>query len=684
MTEVAWHPAWQATGLALLHFVWQGVLIAALASVLARLVSPRHGNARYLVWVGALFASACCLPGTWLWLMYGPGHAPAITASPLPGDPTLPLLTTLSRLAPLAWASGVIVLSARLAWGMAVARRLHRSALPLPPHLSPRLNALPQRMGMRFDRIFCTETIREACVVGLIKPVVLIPTAILNDASIATIEAICAHELAHIRRWDLWVNLFQRIAEALLFFHPAVWWLSRQASVEREFCCDTAAVRAVGCPHRYAKALEHAASVWVNPPLPTALAAGLSISKTRRRLLFERVRHVLSDGARRQPPVLAAIALGLLALLAAAALFPPAPVTSPVHHNAQYLGWASITESYATLTGNEVPSASRTLYVNTLDGTHIEVRQHNGHRQVDWWSPTDRKRRYYDSRTNQLIIQPIAPHTADDIQQVVNRYPLTTASRKRWHETFAVADRVSETRTRQADRDRYEVTFADHRPQRQVLQLTGVKVHSDRPTRASLWVNPSTQQIESAVSVFANHRRSASYSFGVPAIESLADLGVPADAAVTVLPQAAPEPAKLPVGGQIDYLPLPTPFGPEADSQGETPLLTLPDSLQGSLLIADNTHMDAATNHAETPIYIPATIGLIPAVSALPFQFDPGVPVYQITPSGFIAVPDTHLAFSDPLFVPSSTAVVPEPTSALLIAIGSLALCRRPRRCRAA
>ena len=74
------------------------------------------------------------------------------------------------------------------------------------------------------------------------------------------IEAIIAHELAHIRRWDLWVNLLQRIIETLLFYHPAVWWLSSRIRLEREMCCDEIAAR---CFDRvlYARSLESVAKI---------------------------------------------------------------------------------------------------------------------------------------------------------------------------------------------------------------------------------------------------------------------------------------------------------------------------------------------------------------------------------------------------------------------------------------
>jgi UDP-N-acetylmuramoyl-L-alanyl-D-glutamate--2,6-diaminopimelate ligase len=75
---------------------------------------------------------------------------------------------------------------------------------------------------------------------------VLLPVCWLTEMTPEVLEAVVAHELAHVRRWDLWVNLFQRLVETLLFYHPAVWWVSRRVRLEREMCCDELAVSVTG------------------------------------------------------------------------------------------------------------------------------------------------------------------------------------------------------------------------------------------------------------------------------------------------------------------------------------------------------------------------------------------------------------------------------------------------------
>ena len=101
------------------------------------------------------------------------------------------------------------------------------------------------------------------------------------------IEAIIAHELAHIRRWDLWVNLVQRIIETLLFYHPAVWWLSSRIRLEREMCCDEIAAK---CFDRelYARSLESVAKIGQG-----SLLMATSIRGGKKMKLLNRIRYLL-------------------------------------------------------------------------------------------------------------------------------------------------------------------------------------------------------------------------------------------------------------------------------------------------------------------------------------------------------------------------------------------------------
>src|SRR4029434_68939 len=91
--------------------------------------------------------------------------------------------------------------------------------------------------------------------VGRLRPVLLLPAASLAGLTPQQLEAVLAHELAHIRRHDYLGNVFQTLVEALLFYHPAVWWPSARIRYERELCCDDLAVEVCGDPVCYERAL---------------------------------------------------------------------------------------------------------------------------------------------------------------------------------------------------------------------------------------------------------------------------------------------------------------------------------------------------------------------------------------------------------------------------------------------
>ena len=160
-----------------------------------------------------------------------------------------------------AWLAGVLILSTRLAIGFGVTLWIRVNVKPLSEEFEQRVRLLGDRLrGCAEQRVFTTVRVGQAVAAGFIRPIVLIPAAWLTELTPEMLEAVIAHELAHIRRWDLWVNLVQRVVETLLFYHPAVWWLSRRIRLEREMCCDEIAA---GCFDRvtYARSLESVAKI---------------------------------------------------------------------------------------------------------------------------------------------------------------------------------------------------------------------------------------------------------------------------------------------------------------------------------------------------------------------------------------------------------------------------------------
>ncbi len=131
-------------------------------------------------------------------------------------------------------------------------------------------------------RLLASASATVPFVVGWLRPVVLVPAALLTGLHPAEVEAIFAHELAHIRRHDFLVNLLQNVVETLLFYHPAVWWMSAQIRMEREHCCDDVAAAVCGGALDYARALVALERLRPATGLMVAASGGSLLERIRR------------------------------------------------------------------------------------------------------------------------------------------------------------------------------------------------------------------------------------------------------------------------------------------------------------------------------------------------------------------------------------------------------------------
>ncbi len=138
------------------------------------------------------------------------------------------------------YAGGVCLMIARLLRGMWLNHRLVRGSQSLASHpLKLAMETLAARWRLRLlPRLAVASEVAMPCVMGLVRPTIVFPLAALNSLSPGELEMILAHELAHVRRRDLWAHLLQRLAEAVLFFNPGAWYVSRRISLLREYCCD--------------------------------------------------------------------------------------------------------------------------------------------------------------------------------------------------------------------------------------------------------------------------------------------------------------------------------------------------------------------------------------------------------------------------------------------------------------
>ncbi len=286
-------------GAILLHFLWQGAVVALIYAGMRRSVT--RPQSRYLLACLAMALMIACPFATWTALR--PGAPATNAASAVPGiEPTasgfhadLPgffamaspqvrsgWLTWIAA----AWMAGVVVFSLRLLGGWIVAARLRRRVQSAPVQWQQAFEHLRARLGIaRPVRLLVSQMARVPAVIGVLRPVVLVPAAALAGLPADQLEALLLHEFAHIRRYDPLVNALQSLVEALLFYHPAVWWISGQMRLEREICCDDAAIAITGDRETYARALAGIATAGHAPYRAALAASGGSLANRIARLL---------------------------------------------------------------------------------------------------------------------------------------------------------------------------------------------------------------------------------------------------------------------------------------------------------------------------------------------------------------------------------------------------------------
>jgi beta-lactamase regulating signal transducer with metallopeptidase domain/thiol-disulfide isomerase/thioredoxin len=315
------------------HFLWQACVVAITLLVVERLssiVSRSTMNRRYTFACIAFFALPVCVVATFAWVHQSRGPvswaasvptdssaiplanateltsplastdspvllplAEVAVATQMPNDGWVPAPSWMERIqsfAPyllIAYAIGVGLMLTRFGLSMVGSSQLRRTLQPIvDSNLLTIIAEQSSRLGLKRVPIAALcQRVSVPVVVGIVKPMILLPPALLCGLAPVQLAAILSHEIAHIRRYDLIVNLLQRIFEALLFFHPVTWWISRRIHIERENCCDDMA--AAGCGRmEYAAALlrmaEQCATIRglkIAPQLESLAADGGSTSQ---------------------------------------------------------------------------------------------------------------------------------------------------------------------------------------------------------------------------------------------------------------------------------------------------------------------------------------------------------------------------------------------------------------------
>jgi beta-lactamase regulating signal transducer with metallopeptidase domain len=249
-----WNAIAQASALQIVDCLVEGTLIASFAGLVLGAARRQNSGTRFAVWFSALVAIATLpLLGGW---PHGAGVPAETVAQPAI---TLPVSWALYLFG--AWAAIAAFLLIGVARGLWHLHILRKSCVPVDAaRLDPLVAETLERSQSARPASLCTShRVHVPTAIGFVKPMIAVPGWVMNELSVDELNQILLHELAHLRRWDDWTNLAQKVVRALFFFHPAVWWIEKKVSLEREMACDDAVIAETASPRAYAECLAHLA-----------------------------------------------------------------------------------------------------------------------------------------------------------------------------------------------------------------------------------------------------------------------------------------------------------------------------------------------------------------------------------------------------------------------------------------
>ena len=250
--------AWQMQALAqasvprIVDSLATGLVIAVFAALIARFSSRQSSSAKFALWFGALMgvAAAPVLSGLSHWGGKASIHAISEAAITLP--------SSFAEYIFACWGVVAMLLLVKIAVGVHHLRELRESFVPVDlGQLDVRVIETSHRCQTQRRFSFCTsEKVEVPAAIGLFDPVVVVPGWLIRELSAEELRQILLHEFAHLRRRDDWTNLVQQVVKALFFFHPAVWWIEKKVSLEREMACDDAVLAEIASARSYAECLQ--------------------------------------------------------------------------------------------------------------------------------------------------------------------------------------------------------------------------------------------------------------------------------------------------------------------------------------------------------------------------------------------------------------------------------------------
>lgn len=308
---------------ALISSIWQGLVLAAMLWVCLRFVPRTTASIRFMVW-SAMFLAIALLPVLSVATRHSaansaPGHAQS-------GAPALLLDSRWALAITALWATITLLRLSLLARNALGLRTLFRRSIPVAATPAVRSLLGSAQLGV-------SSEVDQPCVIGFLKPRVLIPDWLLEKATAAEVEQIVLHEVSHLRRFDDWTNLVQKLVLAFFPLNPALYWVEGRLCAEREIACDERVIRSTKAPREYATCLTNLAEQRM-ARRALALSGALSLGAWERRSqLAGRVESILRGSVEPGPLKAGALTLGLVLGTLGGAI--------ELGHSTQVVGFAS-------------------------------------------------------------------------------------------------------------------------------------------------------------------------------------------------------------------------------------------------------------------------------------------------------------------------------------------------------
>lgn len=374
--------------LVLFHFLWQAALVTLGVWFVARKLPLRSAATRYNLYAGAMivFMLLPVCTFAYFWKNHesvtgSTAHSHAVLSVFAPAEHATEFSwnsDTAVALVVLCWAVGALLFLGRLSVQLGKVQHLRTFGLtPVDARIYEYLTDLCSQMGIRRKvRIMKSNLVDVPTVMGCLRPLILLPASCLTGLSPLQIQALLAHELAHIRRFDYLMNVLQSVVEALFFFHPAVWWISKQLRIEREHCCDDEAVHACGDVLTYARALVEMENLREAVPQLVVAANGGSLLQRVQRLV-----HVQTNSMHRSHKVLApSVAALLLVSLAPISLLAQEPEKENRCSCGQTTASKKTTKSSRVFRSDD----GQVIYLSDIAGDVVDLALEDSEGPVKW------------------------------------------------------------------------------------------------------------------------------------------------------------------------------------------------------------------------------------------------------------------------------------------------------------